>query len=204
MSEAFIFGAGGHAVVIADILRSLSRSVAGFISDDPQRNHRSIDRCVGPDEMSDSVRANSSFIVGIGANLVRERIADEYRGVEWLTAIHPSCIASESVKIGEGSVLFHNSVVQAYAKIGRHCIVNTSASVDHDCVIGDFVHIAPNSTLCGAVTVGDLSFIGAGSTILPGITIGSNCVIGAGAVVTKDVADGSVVAGVPGRPKEIG
>ena len=36
-------------------------------------------------------------------------------------------------------------------------------------------------------------------TILPGVTIGNNVVIAAGAVVTKDVADNSLVGGVPAK-----
>ena len=42
-------------------------------------------------------------------------------------------------------------------------------------------------------------FVGANATILPGVHIGSNCVVAANSVVTKDVPDGSVVAGNPAR-----
>lgn len=41
--------------------------------------------------------------------------------------------------------------------------------------------------------------IGGGSLLCPGVTIGENAVIGAGSVVTKDVADGTIVAGNPAR-----
>jgi acetyltransferase-like isoleucine patch superfamily enzyme len=51
----------------------------------------------------------------------------------------------------------------------------------------------------GKIHVGERTFIGCNSTILPGVTIGKRCVIGAGSVVTKDVPDGTVVAGVPAR-----
>ena len=51
----------------------------------------------------------------------------------------------------------------------------------------------------GRISVGDYTFIGYNATILPGVTIGKNCVIGAGSVVTKDIPDGSVVAGVPAK-----
>lgn len=51
----------------------------------------------------------------------------------------------------------------------------------------------------GRIRVGERSFIGCNSTIMPGVTIGKRCVIGAGSVVTKDVPDGTVVAGVPAR-----
>ena len=51
----------------------------------------------------------------------------------------------------------------------------------------------------GRIKVGERSFVGCNSTIMPGVTIGKRCVIGAGSVVTKDVPDGSVVAGVPAK-----
>ena len=51
----------------------------------------------------------------------------------------------------------------------------------------------------GKIRVGERTFIGCNSTILPGVTIGKRCIIGAGSVVTKDVPDGTVVAGVPAR-----
>ncbi len=41
--------------------------------------------------------------------------------------------------------------------------------------------------------------IGSNATILAGVTIGEGAVIGAGSVVTKDVDDGTVVAGVPAK-----
>ncbi|MGB0914113.1 MAG: gamma carbonic anhydrase family protein, partial [Phaeobacter italicus] len=48
---------------------------------------------------------------------------------------------------------------------------------------------------------GDNTLIGMGATVLNGATIGKNCLIGAGALITqgKDIPDGSVVMGAPGR-----
>jgi acetyltransferase EpsM len=95
--------------------------------------------------------------------------------------------------------VFHNSVIQAGAAIGSHCIINTSASIDHDCVLADFVHVSPNATISGNVTVGEGTHIGAGATIIQGVTIGKWCTIGAGAVVIRDVPDNATVVGVPGK-----
>ena len=78
-------------------------------------------------------------------------------------------------------------------------IINTSASIDHDCVIGDFAHISPNATLCGHVSVGKLSQIGAGSVIIQGVKIGKNVTVGAGSVIINDIPDNSVVVGNPGK-----
>ena len=76
--------------------------------------------------------------------------------------------------------------------------MNTT-TVDHDCVIGDFVHIAPGVNLAGNVSVGDGSMVGVGTSVIPGIRIGKNCIVGAGSVVIEDVPDNSVVVGSPAR-----
>ena len=93
------------------------------------------------------------------------------------------------------------AIVNAQAKIGKHCILNTNSSVDHECVIGDFVHIAPGAVLAGNVEVGEGSLIGMGAVVLPHVKIGSWCKIGAGAVVIEDVPDGKTVIGVPAKIK---
>lgn len=52
----------------------------------------------------------------------------------------------------------------------------------------------------GRIHVGERTFIGCRSIIMPNVTIGKRCVIAAGSVVTKDVPDGTVVAGIPAKP----
>ncbi len=49
------------------------------------------------------------------------------------------------------------------------------------------------------VTIADDVWIGANAVVLPGVSIGRHSVVAAGAVVTKDVPEGSLVAGVPAR-----
>ena len=83
--------------------------------------------------------------------------------------------------------------------MGAHCIVNTHASVDHDCHLGDFVHIAPHAALCGHVEIGEGTLIGAGAVVVPGVKIGKWSVIGAGSLIRNDIPDGVLVAGNPGR-----
>ena len=86
------------------------------------------------------------------------------------------------------------------AVLGRHCIVNTNASVDHETTLGDGVHLMPGATLAGCIMVGDFVTIGANATVLPRMSIGAGAMVGAGAVVTRDVPENVVVAGVPARP----
>ena len=78
-------------------------------------------------------------------------------------------------------------VINPYAQLGKGCIVNTCASVDHDCNVGDYVHVAVGAHLCGTVEVGAYTWIGAGATVSNNVSICPECMIGAGAVVVKSV-----------------
>ncbi len=63
-------------------------------------------------------------------------------------------------------------MINAGARIGANCVINTCASVDHDCQLADDVFIAPGARLCGEVTVGQGSSIFTGAIVIPGIKIG--------------------------------
>jgi acetyltransferase-like isoleucine patch superfamily enzyme len=89
--------------------------------------------------------------------------------------------------------------VCAQARLERSVIVNTAASVDHECRIGAGAHVGPGVRLAGRIEVGERAFIGTGAVVLPRLTIGDDATIGAGAVVVRDVPAGAVVTGVPAR-----
>ena len=80
-------------------------------------------------------------------------------------------------------------------------ILNTGATVDHDCVIGDAVHIAPGSHLAGNVTLEEGVFLGIGTVVIPGRRIGAWTRVGAGAAVVHDLAANVTAIGVPARPR---
>lgn len=76
-------------------------------------------------------------------------------------------------------------------------IINTGAIVEHDCTIGNFVHVSPGCTLCGSVAVGENTHVGAGSVVRQQVQIGRNCLIGAGSVVVSSIPDGAEAYGNP-------
>ena len=129
----------------------------------------------------------------------RKKLAEKLDVIHYTKAIHPSAIIDKTVTIDEGSVVMAGSILNIGSRVGKHCIINTAASIDHDCEIADFAHISPNATLCGNVSVDEGAQIGAGAVINPNITIGKWSIVGAGAVIIKDVPDGATVVGNPGR-----
>lgn len=188
----YLYGASGHAKVIIDIIWSMGLPVDGIFDDNDAL------KTLCGIEVAHKWSGQSPIIISIGNNKIRKLIAERL-GCEFGKAIHPSSVISTSVSIDDGTVVMAGAIINAEANIGKNCIINTGASIDHECVIGDFVHIAPHSTICGNVYVGEGSWVGAGATVLPGIKIGRWCTIGAGAVVIRDVADNTVVAGVPAK-----
>lgn len=91
------------------------------------------------------------------------------------------------------------AVINPGSRVGKGVIVNTCSSVDHDCKIGDFVHVAVGAHLAGSVEVGEASWIGAGAIVNNNLCICGSCVIGAGAVVVKDIKEAGTYVGVPAR-----
>jgi sugar O-acyltransferase (sialic acid O-acetyltransferase NeuD family) len=204
MKPAVIFGAGGHARVVADIWRLSGQRLAGFVHT-PGTGVCTVpgEEVLGGDELLDDpafVIAHE-FIIGIAAQLIRRRLAEWVRskGGVLITAIHPRAVVAAGVPIGAGSALMAGSVVNPGTVVGECVIINTGATVDHDCVLADGVHIAPGAHLAGGVTCGEDAFVGTGAVVIQGRHIGARAVVGAGAVVIADVADATTVVGCPAR-----
>lgn len=189
MKKVYLFGAGGHAKVILDILQ-LNDIIVEELYDD----NNTIKDFMG---IPVSQEIKSPLIISIGNNIIRKKVVTEFPQVTYDKAISKNALISKEASIGDGSVVMQGAVIQSCAKIGKHVIINTSATVDHDCNIHDFVHIAPGVNLCGGVEVGEGTLIGAGSVAIPGIKIGRWCTIGAGSVITNDIPDNVVAAGMP-------
>ena len=196
LEKVIILGAGGHAKVIADIVIKRGDILVGFL-DDFTTNKEVIGYPV-LGKISDlyDFKNKTEFIIGIGNNSIRRDIAEKYE-VKWYTAIHPISAIAIDVNISEGAVIMANAVINTSAKLGKHCIINTGAIVEHDDVIADYVHLSPQSVLGGNVTIGERTHIGIGAVVRNGINITSDCVIGAGTVVVKDITEKGTYIGIP-------
>lgn len=205
LSRVIIWGASGHALVVADILRlSGQYEVVGMLDDVNISRHGTKmgdTTILGGSEQFDNLKRNGTthLIVAIGDCSVRKRLATTAvsNGFHLATAIHLRATVARDALIGAGTVIAAGAVVNPGVQIGTSCIINTNASVDHECVVGDAVHIGPGATLGGRVTVGTGAWVAIGATVLDRIHIGEESTIGAGAVVTKDIPDRVVAYGVP-------
>lgn len=202
-----IWGASGHAAVVADVVRSQGGyEVAGFL-DDANPERAGAEFCGAPilggrDRLDDLMRAGVEHLIfGFGNCEARLRLSEfaRGRGFAIATAVHPRAVVAPDVSVGSGTVVVAGAVINPGAQVGDDAIVNTSASVDHHCVIADGAHISPGAHLAGGVRVGRGSWVGIGATVVDGVRIGAGTTIGAGAVVVADIPDGVVAYGVPAR-----
>jgi sugar O-acyltransferase (sialic acid O-acetyltransferase NeuD family) len=144
-----------------------------------------------------------SFIVAIGGDRGNDRLEiQKYLASHKLLPVvaqHSTAFVATGVTIGLGSQILAHATVCVDTIIGESCIINTGASVDHECRIGNGVHICPGVKMAGCVEVDDYVTIGTGAVILPRIKIGAGAIIGAGAVVIRDVLSRTVVVGNPAQ-----
>ena len=206
--DVIVLGAGGHAKVLIDALRLSGIPIMGVT--DPRRCDSSSQLLgivnLGGDEVVEGFATSEIELVNaVGGTrdlLPRRRLFERFksRGFAFVRVVHPLAIVSDEAFLEEGAQILAGAVVQPCAIVEVNAVINTKASVDHDCRIGAHSHVAPGATICGNVVVGIQTLIGAGAVIIQNVRVGNNCTVGAGAVVISDVNDNDTVCGIPARP----
>src|SRR5262245_3093588 len=206
MTGLVIWGASGHAMVVADIVRQLGRyELVGFLDDfrtNPEYDAR-LDGCIlgGRAQLAElRARGIEDLLVAVGdcaARLQLASIATDH-GLRLATVVHPRASVARNVCLGAGTVVCAGAVIGPACSIGQNVIVNTSASVDHECALEDGAHVSPGAHLGGNVVVRRGAWVGIGATVVPGVSIGAGSILGAGGVLLNDLPAGGVAVGVPG------
>ena len=144
--------------------------------------------------------------LAIASGAVRERLAQrcDAEQVPLIEARAASVVEMDDVRIGDGACLSPFVTLTSNIRIGRAFHANLYSYIEHDCIVGDFVTLAPGAKINGNVTLGDHVYIGSNAVIRQGLTIGVGAVVGMGAVVTSDVPPRVIVVGNPARILEKG
>jgi acetyltransferase EpsM len=200
--QVVLFGAGGHARVVADALRTQGKYIISAVVD-PGKAGAQFEGIKVQADAKDLPPAN--FVVAIGDNQLRKQVFCHLEVTGWTPVVvqHSSAVIASDATIANGTVLFARSVVNPNSTIGKNCIINTGAIVEHDCRVDSHAHIATGACLAGTVKIGEGSLIGVGSRILPNLSIGSWSILGGGSVAISDVPANSTAVGVPARVKKV-
>lgn len=201
--KLIIIGASGHGKVVADIAKNVGYEDIAFLDDNTELKFCGAYPVIGTNR--DVVNyPNTDFIIAIGNAKIRQRLQERIEDVVHITTlIHPNTVIADDVNIASGTVVMAGAVINPGVTIGKGCIINTCSSVDHDCRIGDFVHISVGSHVAGTVGIGDRTWVGVGATVTNNVNICGDCMIGAGAVVIKNIVQPGTYIGLPAEEKDM-
>lgn len=199
-NKVIVFGCGGHARSIVNVLMENSKDIEILMVD---RNAQSNEFIMGYKAVREyEMKENDGYIVAFGDNAKRKKkyqnLLDIHAG-QCISVISGHSYIGTEVQIGQGSFVAANTYLGPLAKIGNNTIINTGSIVEHESMVGNNTHIAPNATVCGRVRIGNNVLCGAGSTIIDHISICDNAVIGAGAVVKENIVEQGTYVGVPAK-----
>ncbi|MGE0330137.1 MAG: NeuD/PglB/VioB family sugar acetyltransferase [Ramlibacter sp.] len=199
-SSLLLFGAGGHARVVADaVLCQGAWSVLAASDRDPQKCSGELLPGIELVDLPRALVLEAALHVAIGNNAARELESAALGMQRLVTVTHRDASVAPTAVLRPGCFVAARAVVAPLARLGTGVIVNHGAVVDHDAVVGDFTHVAPGAMLGGAVRLGKRVLVGAGAVVLPGIAVADDVVIAAGCVVNKPLHEAGTYAGMPAR-----
>ena len=205
MKHLILIGGGGHCKSVIDVAECLGYNIIGIL-DRPTE----VGKCVlgyeviGTDDDMKRFAKEADFIVTVGqikSPELRIRLHKQLTvaGCSLATLVSPIAHVSHHATVGEGSVIMHQSVVNANAHIGKGCIINTFANIEHDVVVGDYCHISTGAMINGGVHIANGTFIGSQSVINQGIKINKSIVLASLSVVNRDIDCEGIYAGSPAK-----
>ena len=197
-----IYGGGGHAKMLIDLLRDSNHyQIYGILDDGLALNSEIMGvRVLGGREIlpklhNSGVHLAVNGVGGIGNIKVRIKVFNllQETGFTFPNTIHPSAIIEPSAFLAPGAQIFGRAYIGGEAQVGFGVIVSTGAILSHDCILDEYSIVSPGAILAGEVHVGSRALIGMGVTVNMRVKIGAGARIGNSATVNQDVPDGGVV-----------
>lgn len=200
MEKILILGTGGHAKSLVDAIeREQKYEIAGYIVNDCNDTEADmLYPILGNDDNLPELFLqgihNAAIGIGfLGRSNLRSVLYSRLKEIGYNLPVvcDPSAIIASDVPIGEGTFIGKGAILNTASRVGKMCIVNTGAIIEHDCQIDDFSHISVGTVLCGGVSIGTEVFVGANATVIQGRKVANGCIVGAGEVIKKNVTNGN-------------
>jgi len=190
-NKILLIGGGGHCKSVIDVIEQTGiYEIVGIID-----TQEKVGTClfgypiIGTNSDISSLQINIDAIhISIGMiNLSdkRSKLFNELKnnGLKFPVIQSPLAYVSKHARIGEGTIIMHNVIVNAGATIGENCILNTKCLIEHDAIIGSHSHVATGAIINGGVIVGEGSFIGSGSVSKQGSIVPRGSFVKANSII---------------------
>lgn len=205
--QIILIGGGGHCRSVIDVIEKEARfEIAGILDLKEKVGLKVLGYTVigSDDDIEQLSRLYKHFFITFGqgkSNTFRVEVFQLLKSLKLSLPVIYSPLAhiSRHASIGEGTVVMHGCIVNAGAKVGANCILNTQSLIEHDTEVGDHCHVSTKSVLNGGVIMGSNVFAGSSSVFSDHISVCSNTVFGAGTVVPKNISEPGIYVGNPAR-----
>lgn len=207
MKDIVIIGAGGFGREVAWLIEEINKekptwNIIGFVDDNEEVQGESFNgyKVIGTIDWLKKQKVN--VVSAIGDPITKKKVFDRLGNSEnsYPVLIHPNVVCSNSVCIGEGTIICAGNILTVNINIGKHVIVNLDCTIGHDAIVGDYSTILPSVNISGLSKIGECVSMGTGAAVIQGINIGENSIVGAGAVVVKDLPENCTAVGAPAKP----
>jgi len=189
--KILLLGGGGHCKSVIDVIEQEGKyEIAGVIDKKEKLGKKVLGyKIIATDEdLPLLVKEYKNILITIGQIGTGEKRKELFKkckhlGFKFPVIVSPYSYVSKHSYIDEGTVIMHNVIINASAKIGKNCIINTGAIIEHDVVVKDNCHISTGAIVNGGIVVEEGSFIGSNATTKQYINIPKNSFIKAGSLV---------------------
>lgn len=203
MKNLILVGGGGHCKSVIEAAESAGYCILGVL-DMPEEVGKEIfsTKVIGTDDDISVYVDKAEFVVTVGfiknpntrINLYN-RIKEV--GGKLATIVASTAYVSKYADLGEGTVVLHQTFVNAGAKVCNNVILNSGTIIEHDAIIGNHCHISTGTMVNGECKVGERCFIGSQSVLANCISIGDDIIVGAGSFVRKSISEKGIYSGNP-------
>lgn len=210
MKDLLIIGASGFGREVAWLVERINKAeptwnLLGFLDDNAQLHGTQVGKYPvlgGCEAIQDYPQAY--LVCAVGSSKIREKIIQKAENILsaplYATLIDPTVEMSDTVVVGEGSILCAHTILTVDLSLGKHTIINLDCTVGHDAILEDYVTLYPSVNVSGCTHIGRGAELGTGMQIIQGKRIGEYAIVGAGAVVVKDIPAKCTAIGSPAKP----
>lgn len=188
MKDLYLIGGGGHCRSCIDVIELEGKYTIKGIFDMQENVGKSVlgyPIVASDTEIEKFVSESSYFLITIGQIKTSETRLKFYNQLKKLnanlaTVVSPRSHVSKHARIGEGTVVLHDVLVNSNVEVGDNCILNTKCLLEHDVKVGNHCHISTASVVNGGCIVEANCFVGSNAVLRQGLTVPDGTLIQAG------------------------
>jgi len=165
--KLILIGAGGHCKSCIDVIEQENKFIiAGIVDINTSISDFLEYPLLGHDDDLAKLKLNYNYaLIAIGqikTPAIRIRLFDYAKslGFKLPAIISPRAYVSKHAKIGNGTIVMHDALINAGAIVGDNCIINTKSLIEHDAVIENNCHISTGAIINGGAIIKQGSFVG--------------------------------------------